>query len=78
MKKLFFLIILAACVYGVLGYHFILMDSSFKVLKKTHMTLNDTFVDARGTKKAELFLNPALLKASASDLVAKDSLTIGN
>jgi len=77
MKKLFFLILLAACVYGVLSYHFILMDSSFKVLKKTHMTLDDTFVDARGSKKAELFLNPALLKAGARDLVAKDSLTIG-
>jgi hypothetical protein len=78
MKKLFFLSILAACVYGVLNYHFILMDHSFKVLKKIHMTLNDTFVDARGTKKAELFLNPELLKAGARDLVAKDSLTIGN
>ena len=66
MKKLFFLIILAACVYGVLSYHFILMDSSLKVLKKTHMTLDDTFVDARGPKKAELILNPALLKAGLS------------
>lgn len=78
MKKLFFLIILAVCVYGVLNYHFILMDGSFKVLKKINMTLDDTFVDARGTKKVELFLNPALLKAGARDLVAKDSLTIGN
>ena len=68
---------LAACVYGVLSYHFILMDSSVKVLKKTHMTLDDTFVNARGSKKAELFLNPELLKPGARDLVAKDSLTIG-
>jgi hypothetical protein len=35
MKKLFLLIILAACVYGVFSYHFIFMDSSVKVLKKT-------------------------------------------
>jgi len=77
MKKLFFLIILGACVYGILNYHFILMDSSFKVLKKTRMTLDDTFVDARGSKKAELFLNPELLKAGARDLVAQDSVTIG-
>ena len=77
MKKLFFLIILAACVYGVFSYHFILMDGSLKVLKKTHKTLDDTFVDARGSKKAELIMNPALLKAGARDLVAKDSLTIG-
>ena len=77
MKKLFFLIILAACGYAVFNYHFILMDSSVKVLKKTQMTLDDTFVDARGSKKTELILNPALLKAGARDLVAKDSLTIG-
>ncbi len=77
MKKLFFLIILAACAYGILNYHFILTDSSLKILKKTQMTLDDTFVDARGSKKAELLLNPALLKAGARDLVAQDSLTIG-
>ena len=77
MKKLMILIVLAACVYGILNYHFILMDGSFKVLKKTHITLDDTFVDARGSKKAELFLNPALLKAGARDLVAQDSVTIG-
>ncbi|EFK06883.1 conserved hypothetical protein [delta proteobacterium NaphS2] len=77
MKKLFFLIILAACVYGIFNYHFILMDSSLKILKKTHMTLDDTFVDARGSNKKELLLNPALLKAGARDLVAQDSVTIG-
>ena len=77
MKKLFFLIVLVACAYGILSYHFILTDSSFKILKKTHMTLDDTFVDARGAKKAELLLNPALLKAGARDLVAQDSMTIG-
>ena len=77
MKKLFFLIILAACAYGILSYHFILMDKSFKILKKTHMTLDDTFVDARGPNKKALLLNPALLKAGARDLVAQDSVTIG-
>ncbi len=77
MKKFLFLLIVGAGVYGAFNYHFILMDSSFKILKKTQMTLDDTFVDARGSKKSELFLNPALLKAGARDLVAKDSITIG-
>ena len=35
------------------------------------MTLDDTFVDARGSKKAESSLNPALLKAGARDLVRR-------
>ena len=77
MKKLLFLIIVAVGVYGVLNYHFILMDSSIKILKKTQMTLDDTFIDARGSKKSELFQNPSLLKAGARDLVADDSVTIG-
>lgn len=77
MKKLFFLLIVGACVYGAFSYHFILMDGGIKILKKTQMTIDDTFVDARGSKKAALFLNPALLKAGARDLVANDSVTIG-
>lgn len=77
MKKLILLIIAAACAYGVLNYHFILMDSSFKILKKSEMTLDDTFVDARGSNKSKLFLNPALLKAGVKDLFHDDSVTVG-
>ena len=77
MKTLMVLIIAAGCAYGVLNYHFILMDSSFKILKKSEMTLDDTFVDARGSAKSKLFLNPALLKAGVKDLFNDDSVTIG-
>jgi len=77
MKKLIVLIIAAACAYGVLSYHFILMDSSVKILKKSEITLDDTFVDARGPNKSKLFLNPALLKAGVKDLFHDDSVTIG-
>jgi hypothetical protein len=77
MKKLIILIIAAACAYGVLNYHFILMDSSFKILKKNVMTLDNTFVDARGSNKSKLFLNPALLKSGVKDLFNDDSVTIG-
>jgi len=77
MKKIFVLIIAAACVYGVLSYHFILTDESIKILKKTDLTFEETFVDARGTKKTKLFLNAALLKAGVRDLFKDDSVTIG-
>jgi hypothetical protein len=77
MKKLIILIIAAACAYGVLNYHFILMDSSFKILKKNVMTLDNTFVDARGSNKSKLFLNPALLKSGVKNLFNDDSVTIG-
>ena len=77
MKKWLVLIIAAACAYGVLNYHFILMDSSVKILKKSEMTLEDTFVDARGANQSKLFLNPALLKAGVKDLFQENSVTIG-
>ena len=77
MKKLIILIIAAACAYGVLNYHFILMDDSVKILKKSTMTLDDTFVDARGSNKSKLFLNPALLKAGVKDLFHDEGVTIG-
>ena len=77
MKKVFVLIIAAVCVYGALSYHFILTDESVKILKKTDLTFENTFVDARGTKKAKLFMNTALLKAGVRDLFEDDGLTIG-
>ena len=58
MKKLIILIIAAACAYGVLRYHFILMDRSVKILKKSELTLDDTFIDARGSNKSNFFLIP--------------------
>jgi len=61
-------VIVAALVFGTLNYHFILLDSGIKILKKVNYTFNDTFVDARGSKKYKLLLNPALVKVGVKDL----------
>jgi len=45
-------------------------------LKKTDMTFDDTFIDARGEKRASLYLNPALIKAGIRDVFKNDGLTI--
>ena len=77
MKKLLTLLIFAgALAYGVLNYHFILMDKKVKVLKKVELTFQDTFVDARGEKKIKLLLKPSLVKAGIKDVIDKagDSL----
>jgi len=76
MKKIILAVLAAACVYGMLQYHFILTDNSLKVLKKTDMTFDDTFIDARGEKRASLYLNPALIKAGIRDAFKNDGLTI--
>ena len=70
MKNLLlFVIVIGSLAYGMLHYHFILMDKSFKVLKKSEITLEDTFVDARGAARAKLLLNPALLRAGIKEVL---------
>jgi len=65
-------VIVAALVFGTLNYHFILLDSGIKILKKVNYTINDTFVDARGSKKYKLLLNPTLVKAGVKDLYERE------
>ena len=78
MKKIAVIVIIAtALVYGALNHHFILMDTSIKILKKTDITLEDTFVDARGAKKYTAFLNPALAKAGIKELFTGEGVTVG-
>ena len=78
MKKIFImLVIVAALVFGIFNYHFILFDSSIKVLKKASLTLDNTFVDARGAKQYKLYLNPSLVAAGVKDLINDKSVTIG-
>jgi len=70
MKKLLILLIVAgALAYGMLSYHFILMDNKVKVLKKVELAVQDTFVDARGSKKIKLLLRPSLVKAGIKDVI---------
>jgi hypothetical protein len=78
MKKLAVaFLIVAALVFGTLNYHFILLDSNIKILKKVNYTFKDTFVDARGSKKYKLLLNPALVKAGVTDLYKREGISIG-
>lgn len=71
MKKIIIgLTIFAAAGYGLLSYHFVLLDSSMKILKKTNVAYEDTFVDARGAKKLELVLKPDLIAAGINDVLS--------
>ena len=78
MKKILLILVIAgAFAFGALNYHIILMDTSIRVLKKTDLTFDNTFVDARGAKKYQLLLKPALVKAGVKDLFTDESITIG-
>lgn len=70
MKKIIFALIIAGVAgYGVLNYHFILLDKSLKILKKSHVQYQNTFVDARGAKKLEMALKPDLISAGINDIL---------
>ena len=72
MKKIIIgLIVSAAAGYGLLSYHFIILDSGLKVLKKTHMRYENSVIDARGNKKFELPLKPDLIAAGINELLAQ-------
>ncbi len=68
-KSILALIIAGAAGYGVLSYHFILFDKSLKILKKSAVRYENTFVDARGAKKLELALKPDLISAGVQDVI---------
>jgi hypothetical protein len=68
-KAVVFLALAGALAYGMFTYHFILMDASFRVLKKADPTLEDTFIDARGANQTKLVLNPALLRAGIKEIL---------
>ena len=62
--------------FSLLRYHFIIMDTKIRILKKATLNWEYTFVDARGIKRYKLLLNPALVKAGLKDLFQKEDETI--
>jgi len=70
MKKILsFLLVVGALTFGALNYHFILFDEGIKILQKTELTFEDTLVDARGAKKLQLLLKPALINAGIKEML---------
>jgi len=78
MKKLLILLMIAgALAFGALNYHVILLDRGIRFMKKSDLTFDDTFVDARGRNRYKLYLQPALVKAGIKELFEESGLTIG-
>lgn len=70
MKKIvIFLCLILAAGYGLLSYHFILLDDTIKIIKKSNVRYENTFVDARGAKKLKMLLEPDLIEAGIKDVI---------
>ncbi len=73
------LIIIGVLTFATLNYHFILLDDdplNIKVLKQVELTLDSTFVDARGMNKVKFLLNPLLMEAGIKELFEKEKQKI--
>ncbi|MBU0986756.1 MAG: hypothetical protein KKH68_05830 [Proteobacteria bacterium] len=70
------LLVFGVVAFSLLRYHFILIDSKVRILKKATLNWQYTFVDARGTNRYKLVLNPVLAKAGLKDLFHKEDKTI--
>lgn len=70
MKKIvIFLCLILAAGYGLLSYHFILLDDTIKIMKKSNVRYENTFVDARGAKKLKMLLEPDMIEAGIKDVI---------
>ncbi len=70
MKKILSILLIAgALAFGALSYHFILFDEGIKILRKTDLTFEDTFFDARGAKRLQLLFKPALINAGIKEML---------
>ncbi len=70
MKKFVIGLLLAlAAGYGLLSYHFILLDDTVKIIRKSNIGYENTFVDARGAKKLKMLLEPDLIEAGINDVL---------
>ena len=68
MKNLIILIFFGCLVTIIsMNYHFILFDDNLTVLRKNNQKLENTLVDARGTKAMQIVLMPDLLAAGLKD-----------
>ncbi len=52
-----------------LNFHVIEFEQEYKFLRKTKMTFEDTYVDARGLNKFNLLRKPALVEAGMQHLL---------
>lgn len=70
MKQIIIILVIVVAVgFGLLNYHFILFDKKLKIVKKTGVRYENTFVDGRGAKKFELALKPDLVSAGYKNII---------
>ena len=68
-KKIVVIAFIVAILYIILGYHFIIMDKSVKMLKKSTFTLKYTIYSTKGKRVETILSIPQLWEDGIGDLL---------
>jgi len=70
-KKIAIIAFIVAILYVLLGYHFIIMDKSIKMLKKSTFTLKYTIYSTKGKRVETVLSVPELWEDGIGNLLLK-------
>ena len=71
LKKSVIVIVLGGILYGLLSYHFIIINSSVKVLKKSELTLKYTIFNAKGKTNSQILKIEELWEDGIADILVE-------
>ena len=77
LKKITIIAIICAILYTLLGYHFIIIDNSVKMLKKSTLTLKYTIYSTKGKSVEKILSVPELWDDNIGELLVKEGKMSG-
>ena len=72
LKKFFFIAVIGGILYFLLSYHIIFIGSSVKLLKKSSLTLNYTFYNAKGKTNETILAIDELREDGIGDILYEE------
>ncbi len=71
-KKLLIWVIVGGVIYSLLSYHFIFVENSVRLLKKSRLTLNYTLFSAKGKTNESILSIDELREDGIGDLLVEE------
>lgn len=72
LKKIIIIAIIVAVFYFLLGYHYIIIDNSVKMLKKSTFTLEYTIFNTKGKEVGKIVTIPQLWNDGIGELLLEE------
>jgi len=72
LKKIMIFAVIAGALYLLLGYHYVVIDKSIKMLKKSELTLKYTFFSTKGRTPESIFSIQELWNDGIGDLLLEE------